>query len=111
MKYSIKNRIWIESDEGTFLGEGRIELLTKIDEYGSISKAAKDMNMSYNKALKLVNSMNTHGKKPLVKQSVGGQGGGGTSVTKEGKNAIRFFEELESKSNTFLNEELKNMKL
>lgn len=104
--YKIKNRIWIETEDGTFLGEGRVELLEKIHEYGSISKAAKAMNMSYNKALKLVNSMNELGKEPLVLQSVGGQGGGGTKITEAGMEAIAFFRKINSKSHQFLNKEL-----
>ena len=109
--YKIKNRIWIETEGGTFLGEGRVELLEKIQEFGSISKAAKAMNMSYNKALKLVNSMNELGSKPLVLQSVGGSGGGGTKITEAGTEAIRIFKSINENSNKFLIEELKKSKL
>jgi len=38
---SLKGHIWIEGNEGTFLGYGRIALLERIREYGSITKAAK----------------------------------------------------------------------
>ncbi len=34
---------WIETPAGRFLGKGRVELLEKIIEHGSISKAAKEM--------------------------------------------------------------------
>lgn len=109
--YKIKNRIWIETEDGTFLGEGRIELLEKIQEFGSISKASKSMSMSYSKALKLVNSMNELGSTPLVNQSVGGSGGGGTKVTDAGLEAIRIFKEIDTKTNQFLNQELNKVKL
>ncbi|MBI1837768.1 MAG: LysR family transcriptional regulator [Flavobacteriia bacterium] len=71
-KYKIKSRIWICTEEGTFLGEGRIELLKKIDEFGSISKAAKAMKMSYKKAWELVNSMNEQSQEPIVTGKIGG---------------------------------------
>ncbi len=104
-KYFIKNRIWIYTDEGAFLGEGRIALLKKIDEFGSISKAAEAMKMSYKKAWELVNSMNSQCEEPLVKRTVGGKGGGGTILTETGKNAIQIFQSVQEKSKLSLIEE------
>ena len=104
-KYFIKNRIWIYTDEGAFLGEGRIALLKKIEEFGSISKAAEAMKMSYKKAWELVNSMNSQCVEPLVKRTVGGKGGGGTILTESGKNAIAVFQSVKEKSKISLRKE------
>lgn len=47
----VEGRIWIvDRSMKDFVGEGRIELLEKIDELGSIAKAAKAMRMSYKAA-------------------------------------------------------------
>lgn len=43
-------RLWLETDEGVLVGKGRMELLGKVDELGSIKKAAEAMNMSYRAA-------------------------------------------------------------
>jgi molybdate transport system regulatory protein len=43
MNYKVKSRIWIEGEEGMFLGNGRVKLLKAIDETGSLTKAAKSM--------------------------------------------------------------------
>ncbi|WP_239540737.1 winged helix-turn-helix domain-containing protein [Spongiivirga citrea] len=48
-RYSIKSRIWIEAGDNVLLGEGRVVLLKAIDEQGSLSQAAKSINMSYKK--------------------------------------------------------------
>ena len=40
-------RFWLTLNGKNFLGRGRIELLQRIRETGSISKAAKAMKMSY----------------------------------------------------------------
>ena len=53
MSYEIKNRIWIEGNNGTYLAEGRVHLLKKIIETGSITQAAKTMKMSINILLKI----------------------------------------------------------
>jgi len=104
-KYQINSRIWIGSEKGMLFGDGRIALLLEIQKHGSISKAAKSMEMSYKKAWRLVDEMNKHSKKPLVKQQVGGKGGGGTVLSEAGKNAIRIYTKLKQKQREFLNEQ------
>ena len=102
-EYTIKSRIWIRTKSGAFLGFGRVELLKKIDEYGSISTAAADMKMSYKKAWRLVNSMNSQHSSALVIRKIGGKGGGGSKLSKAGKKAIKIFEDLAQKNDEFLN--------
>ena len=110
MKYKLKNRIWIEGDSGTFLAQGRVELLKNIDETGSINKACKKMHMSYKKAWELVDSINEQSKKPLVIKISGGKGGGGTQLTSEGHNAIRKFEKLQSIFTKYIEKEFNSVK-
>jgi molybdate transport system regulatory protein len=93
-KFRVRGRIWIEGEEGTFLGYGRVVLLERIKKYGSISKAASSMNMSYRHAWELVDSMNRQGKKRLVETTTGGKGGGGARLTETGKEAIKKFWDL-----------------
>ena len=62
--YRLKGRLWIEGSEGTFLGYGRVVLLERIGEHGSISAAARSMDMSYRHAWKLVDSMNQQSNTP-----------------------------------------------
>lgn len=110
IKYSIRSRLWICTEDGAFLGEGRVALLKQIDEFGSISKAAKAMKMSYKKAWELVNSMNEQSKLPLVERTVGGSGGGGTVVTEAGKNAIEVFNQVNKRCRAALDKEVDLMK-
>jgi molybdate transport system regulatory protein len=86
-----RGRVWIEGTDGTFLGYGRVVLLERIHEYGSITKAAKSMEMSYRRAWDLVDSMNKQAKRPFVELATGGKGGGGALVTEEGERAIELF--------------------
>lgn len=93
------------SEKGMLLGEGRISLLQAIDEHGSISQAAKAMDMSYKKAWRLVDEMNRNAKHPLVEQKIGGKGGGGTVLSESGLNAIRIYKKLQEKERAFLREQ------
>lgn len=95
--YKIIGRFWIKEEEGTFLGRGRVILLEKIDEFGSISEAARALNMSYRYAWDLVNYMNKHAKSPVVETTKGGKGGGGALITDYGRKCIGFYWDLEQK--------------
>ena len=81
----VSGRLWILRRQSEFLGGDRIALLEKIDELGSITKAAKAVGISYKNAWDTVNLINNLAEKPLVNRSAGGKGGGGTSLTAEGK--------------------------
>jgi len=87
----LRGRVWIDGTDGTFLGYGRVVLLERIREYGSITRAAKSMEMSYRRAWDLVDSMNRQAKRPFVALATGGKGGGGARVTEDGERAIQLF--------------------
>jgi len=108
-EYKVNGRVWIDSGKGPFLGFGRVELLKKLKEYGSISKSAKSMNMAYRQAWHLIESMNEKAVKPLVITFTGGKGGGGAEVTEEGERMICEFEMLNRAFMEFM--EIKSGKL
>ncbi|MDH3454422.1 MAG: LysR family transcriptional regulator [Desulfuromonadales bacterium] len=103
--YRCRGRAWIEGRDGTFLGYGRVVLLERIRETGSISKAAKTMEMSYKHAWDLVDSMNRQAVEPLVEKVSGGRGGGGTRLTGAGERAVAAFWALHKRLEKFLAEE------
>ncbi|UNY97631.1 winged helix-turn-helix domain-containing protein [Zhouia spongiae] len=105
MNYKIKSRIWIEADDHVLLGHGRVKLLKSIEEYGSLSKAAKSLNMSYKKAWDLIDAINKSSEKPVVETAIGGKNGGGTNITKYGKKLIEAFEEINKKCWDFLDQQ------
>lgn len=97
-----KGRIWLERDGATFLGTGRVILLERIREQGSIAKAARSMEMSYKHAWDLVNSINNQARTPLVIACKGGKGGGGTQLTPAGEDAVADFRDLQKRFQCFL---------
>lgn len=99
--YTVEGHIWVEGAEGTFLGIGRVLLLEKIREYGSITRAAGSLEMSYRKAWELVESMNSQAGVPLVVATTGGKGGGGAVLTEAGERAIKLFSELDAEFRKF----------
>lgn len=108
---TVKGRIWVETSEGAYFGSGRIALLEKIKEYGSITVAAKSMKMSYRQAWEQVDAMNKQADKPLVVKNSGGIGGGGTQLTKEGEKMIFLYRDLQENFNKFLHTKSKQKKV
>jgi molybdate transport system regulatory protein len=94
--------LWISRSEHKFLGGDRINLLEKIDELGSITKAGKAVGISYKTAWDAVNLINNLAEKPLVDRMTGGKGGGGTSLTAEGKKVITQFRTIQEEHRKFL---------
>ena len=110
MDYKIKSRIWIETKGNVLLGEGRVHLLKAIEKTGSLSKAAKSLNLSYKKAWHLLDSVNKSAKKPVTTNSIGGKSGGGTNLTEYGKVLISTFDDINKNCWEFLDNQLEKIK-
>ena len=109
MEYKIKSRIWIEADENVLLGEGRVKLLKAIEKNGSLSKAAKSINLSYKKAWTMIDCVNKSAKKPVTESSIGGKGGGGATLTEYGKELIKAFDEINKNCWSHLDQQIEKI--
>ena len=98
----LEARLWMKKSDKNYLGKGRIELLERIREHGSIHAAAKAMKMSYKAAWDSVDAMNNLSETPLVEKVSGGKGGGGTFLTAKGEEVIAAFHNLQVKHQQFL---------
>ena len=87
----LKGRLWLEKDGKTFLSWGRVVLLERIVEFGSLSAAARSMGMSYSHAWGLVEEMNCLAGEELVTKQTGGAGGGGARLTPAGAKLVDDF--------------------
>jgi len=93
---SIRVTARLLNDSGRAFGPGKAELLEHIAAEGSISRAAKAMDMSYSRAWQLVDAMNSAFCKPLVEASTGGRKGGGAVLTKTGRDILDLFRRMET---------------
>ncbi len=107
--FKVNGSLWLECDAQCFLGPGPVALLQLIEETGSINKAAMQMKMSYKKALHLIHTLNEQAASPMVIAQVGGDKGGGSSITEEAKELIRYHVGLRKRFKTFLEAETKKL--
>ena len=111
LEIKVGGKLWLESEGERFFGPGPLELLEKIEETGSISNAAKAMNMSYKKAWELINHLNTQTSFPVVVPQAGGEKGGGSTLTTEAFELIKYYKALRKRFKTFLENETAHLKI
>ena len=76
------------------IGPGKARMLELIKETGSITKAAREMEMSYLQAWQLVEALNSAFREPLVATDAGGSQGGGSYLTPTGDKALALYRRL-----------------
>ncbi|RSC22443.1 winged helix-turn-helix domain-containing protein [Acinetobacter sp. FDAARGOS_515] len=94
----LKLRLRLMVDQEIAFGPGKADLLEAIQATGSISQAAKKMNMSYRRAWQLVETMNQLFTSALVETHKGGESGGGAIVTAFGFDILKQFRYMEQKA-------------
>jgi molybdate transport system regulatory protein len=104
-KFLLDGRIWITFGYDSFAGQGKIELLEKIKEVGSLRKAALDMKMSYRQAWLNINKMNKLTRQPLVILKHGGKDGGIAQITDFGEKILFVYKNLKISFSNFLAEQ------
>ncbi len=97
-------RVWVTRNGNNLIGRGRVTLLKKIAETGSISQAAKSMKMSYKAAWDAVDAMGKTLGEPLVTTNTGGRGGGGAQLTEKAHQVIVAFDAMELRHQQILQE-------
>ena len=90
--------IRIDFDDEGRLGPGKVTLLERIAQEGSISAAGRSMKMSYKRAWELVSNINQSFEEPLVTAQTGGRSGGGAVLTARGQELIRHYRAIERKA-------------
>lgn len=100
-KMEVYGRFWVKENGKNYLGLGRVDLLRGIEQTGSISQSARVMKMSYKSAWDSIDAINNLSDVPLVERFIGGRGGSGTTLTKDGKMAIEAFDELVAAKEAF----------
>jgi molybdate transport system regulatory protein len=100
--YQLTGRIWLTLNDETVLGEGKICLLENIEKFGSLTKAAETMQMSYRKAWFSVNQINKTAKEPVVTLTRGGKDGGKAELTEYGKTLLSDFKKQKTAFEEFL---------
>ena len=91
-------RMRIRTGEAVALGPGKVDLLEAVREHGSISAAARSLDMSYRRAWMLIDELNRSLKSPATHSEQGGQSGGGCTLTPVGETIVRLYRDVEEEA-------------
>lgn len=91
-------RLKISVAEDDVLGPGKADLLEHIDACGSISEAARRMQMSYRRGWLLTDELNRTFAQPLVTTARGGSHGGGARLTAHGRRVLETYRTMEARA-------------
>ena len=81
----IRTKIYVRGD---MIGSGKVDLLRKVAETGSISAAAREMGLGYRRAWFLLDTLQRCFEAPLFSSERGGPGKGGSVVTELGRELL-----------------------
>lgn len=84
--------VFLDEEGQKFFGKGPCQLLRSVEETGSLRSAAKSMGMAYTKALRLLKNAEAGLGFALTERTTGGQDGGGSRLTRQGKEWIQRYE-------------------
>lgn len=93
LSYSLTLRLL--KDE-RFLGPGVVTILELIEREGSLNKAAQTMEISYNKAWRIVQRAEKQWDEPLLETRIGGPTGGGSKLTPAAKALLEKYHQFET---------------
>jgi molybdate transport system regulatory protein len=80
-RIQVRSKIWLEIEGEPVFGQGREDLLRRIQKTGSINAAAKEMGIPYRKAWTYIDAMEKRMGFPLVTRQRGGAGGGESTLS------------------------------
>lgn len=104
----VNYKLWLEVNGATF-GDGLFHILINIDTTGSISQAARQMNMSYRAAWGKIKFAEERWGVPLLITQVGGEMGGGARLTPVARELLNRFRRLREVVDSFINYSFKDI--
>src|SRR5262245_34622336 len=96
----VRFRMRVTAGDAIAVGPGKIALLDAIERTGSITAAAKDLDMSYRRAWLLLDELNRSLRNPAVDKAKGGEHGGGSSLTDAGRRLVALYRRIEKRAET-----------
>ncbi len=91
-------RLRVIIDGVVAVGPGKVDLLEAVAAHGSISAAARSLDMSYRRAWLLLDELNRALAHPAITTAHGGARGGGARLTANGEAVVRTYREIEARA-------------
>lgn len=108
--FTLKFKIWLETDDHKgILGDGKCSLLKTIQETGSLNEAMKKHRLTYRKTWDNLNKIEEVLGFHIIKRQRGGNKGGKTELTPQGKAIVEAFDKFHEKYDAMLEQALEDI--
>ncbi len=98
-------KIWMsDKDEKGILGDGKWQILKLIEEKGSIKAACDELGYTYRRTWGNLKKIEQFFGFPLLEKQRGGNDGGRTMLTPEGKKLVKAFDHFHDSVDSFIQE-------
>jgi len=105
----VKSKVWLEKKGQLVIGTGKASILKAIHQTGSISQAARQLNISYRRAWSHVKIIEKRLGKNLLIINRGGPNGGGAVLTDYAIKLVQQFNKLEHQVKKFTDKKFKKI--
>ena len=106
----VRFRLRVTCGAAIAVGPGKIALLEAIASTGSLTAAAKLLDMSYRRAWLLLDEVNRSLREPAVDSAKGGAYGGGSALTDTGRELIELYRGIEQQAEQACAAELQRLR-
>ncbi len=89
---NLKVKLYLENEQGKFMGIGVLWLLQRVQSCCSLRAAAAELGISYSKAFRMVSNLETSLGEPVLERRRGGISRNGASLTPFGKAFIDLYD-------------------
>jgi len=99
---NLKVKLYLESDKGKFMGIGVLWLLEKVKSCGSLRSAAAELGISYSKAFRMVQNLETELGVEVLERKRGGMQRSGATLTRFGEDFICLYDTFQRECKVLL---------
>ncbi len=101
---NLKVKLYLENAQGKFMGIGVLWLLDKVRQCGSLRAAAADLDISYSKAFRMVENLESALGVDVLERRRGGANRSGASLTPFGESFMKLYDSFQKQCKELLDE-------
>ena len=90
-RWRVRSKVWLEHDQVVLLSGFRADLLERVDRLGSVSAAARELDLPNRTAWKKLQETEAAAGFPLLISTSGGPGGGASRLTDDARALLAAF--------------------
>lgn len=99
---NLKVKLYLENEQDKFMGIGVLWILQKVETCGSLRAATEEMGISYSKAFRMIENLESSVGVPVLERRKGGMQRSGAKLTPFGKAFIALYDDFQKNCKALL---------